>query len=42
LMMAIINKNKPIFDLLLAYDANLLPQDAKNNTALHYALFSQD
>ena len=42
LMMAIMRKNKPIFDLLLAYDVSLAEQDAKGNTALHYAVIKRD
>jgi len=42
LMMAALCKNQGIFDLLLAYDADLITQDQKGNTALHCAVLSSN
>jgi len=42
LMMAVIRNNKAIFDLLMAHDVSIAVQDAKGNTALHYALIKSD
>ena len=39
-MMAAINRNQPIFELLLACDVDQSTQDAEGNTALHHAVFS--